>query len=56
MALPWGGGGGRDYGMVAISFGPFDTLFKFQLINSKHKIIKIWNSDEQFSKLKIKYE
>jgi hypothetical protein len=35
------GGWGEDYGMVAISFGPFDTLFKFQLINSKHKIIKI---------------
>jgi hypothetical protein len=31
---------GRNYGMVAISFCPFDTLFKFQLINSKHKLLK----------------
>jgi hypothetical protein len=33
--------GGRHYGMVATSLGPSNTLFKFQLINSKHKIIKI---------------
>jgi hypothetical protein len=31
---------GREYGMVAISFGPYDTLFNFQLINSKHKLLK----------------
>jgi hypothetical protein len=31
---------GKDYGMVATSFGLFDTLFKFQLINSKHKLLK----------------
>jgi len=31
---------GRDYGMVATSFGLSDTLFKFQLINSKHKLLK----------------
>jgi hypothetical protein len=30
----------RDYGMVVTSFGLFDTLFKFQLINSKHKLLK----------------
>jgi hypothetical protein len=26
--------------MVAASFGPSDTLFKFQLINSKLKLLK----------------
>jgi hypothetical protein len=26
--------------MVATSFGPSDTLFKFQLINSKLKLLK----------------
>jgi hypothetical protein len=32
---------GRDYGMiVATSFGLSDTLFNFQLINSKHKLLK----------------
>jgi hypothetical protein len=31
---------GRDYGMAATSFGPSNTLFKFQLINSKHKLLK----------------
>jgi hypothetical protein len=31
---------GRDYGMVATSFGPSDTLFKFWFINSKHKLLK----------------
>jgi len=30
----------RDYKMVATSFGPSDTLFKFQLINSKLKLLK----------------
>ncbi len=41
---------GRDYGMVATSFSSFDTLFKFQFINSKHKLLKfsvymknVWN-------------
>jgi hypothetical protein len=37
LALPQGG---RDYGMVTTSFCLFDTLFKFQLINSKHQILK----------------
>jgi hypothetical protein len=31
---------GRDYGMVATSFGLSDTLFKFLLIKSKHKLLK----------------
>jgi polyisoprenoid-binding protein YceI len=31
---------GREYGIVATSFSLFDTLFKFQFINSKHKLLK----------------
>jgi hypothetical protein len=31
---------GRDYGMVATSFGMSNILFNFQLINSKHKLLK----------------
>jgi hypothetical protein len=42
--------------MVDISFGLSNTLFKFKLINSKHKLLKSKFNDEQFSKLKIKYE
>jgi hypothetical protein len=38
LALPQEGGG-RDYGMVTTSFGMSNILFKFQLINSKHKLL-----------------
>jgi hypothetical protein len=47
---------GRDYGMVATSFGPFDTLFKFELINSKHKLLKSEIVMKDSQKLKIKHE
>jgi hypothetical protein len=30
---------GKDYGMVATSFGLSNTLFKFYLINLKHKLL-----------------
>jgi hypothetical protein len=30
---------GKDYGMVATSFGLSSTLFKFSLINLKHKLL-----------------
>jgi hypothetical protein len=47
---------GRDYGMVDTSFGPSDTLFKVQLINSKHKLLKSEIVMNNSQKLNIKYE
>ncbi len=42
---------GKDYGMMAISFGPSDTLFKFQFINSKHLLSKFEIVMSNFQKL-----